>query len=491
MKKNAPKPNSRSTQKWEIDRRTFIKAGAATLTLPFLEAMLPSFVKAGGTANPTRYVCMYLASGTYIKSNDGAFWYPGATSAPLDRNNLPVVFQPFAANASDFSIIRGVENEERYNCQGTGGDHSTAVATYLSCLPYTDGGAATCTINGSSFDFEIAQKAGLKAIAMSAGGYDGYHPDLTPFDYGRTVSYVNGQQADCALNPYKLFYSLFAGISNAAQPPGQSISPSTLAIVRNKSILDHAISAINKLKTKVGTEDRRRLDDYFTSVRMLETSVNANPVSGAGCQIANPPDSSLNAEDHDGSGTDFPQRLKTFCDIIALAFKCNNAQVFSLMWEYENTNRKFSGTVPQELIYQGADMVNPGSHNEMAHWADNGADQYTERMNRCITRDRFYMSFVVYLMNALKAARDPSGSPILDNTIIQFGHGLHDGNHKVASIDSTTGLPMVLAGGRNLINPGQFHYLPSADLKDLYYTIGQKMGVGLSSFRGRSTLVNI
>src|SRR4051812_40281336 len=61
-----------------LDRRAFIRAGSATIALPLLEAMFPSSVAAAGAADPKRYVCFYIASGTYIRTNNGAFWYPAA-----------------------------------------------------------------------------------------------------------------------------------------------------------------------------------------------------------------------------------------------------------------------------------------------------------------------------------------------------------------------------------------------------------------------------
>jgi hypothetical protein len=400
------------------------------------------------------------------------------------------VFSPFASNVGDFSIVRGLDNRARYQCQGTGGDHSTAIATYLTSTPYTDGTSSACTINGSSLDQAMAANNGLKAYAMSASGYDGYHPDLTPFDYGRTVSYLNGQQADTWLNPYALFQSLFAGIPTmGAPPPPQSV------FVKNKSILDGAVASINKLKGMLGTADQQRVDDYYTSLRDFESTLTSGVDGGTGystaCIANNPPSTSLDNEDHTGTGLDFNARLTAFMDIISLAFKCNNAQMFSFLFEYENTNREFQNLIPSNLVVGGADMSTPGSHNEIAHWADGGTGEITERMNRCISRDRYYASMLMYLVNSLKSATDPSGARILDNTIIQFGHGLHDGNHNTDGMQTTTGLPTVLAGGRNFLSPGNFYAFPNNDMSDLLFTLNTKLGMGLPSFGGSTTKLAI
>ncbi len=498
-------------KKTTLTRRDVIKAGGITLALPFLEAMIPSIAKAAGAVDPKRYVCMYIPSGTYMKPNDGAFWQPRSAGL-LDSNNLPEVFRPFAGNAANFSILRGVKNSSQYQCQGITGGHASNVSTYLTCSPYSDGGAAFCTLTGSSFDQLLALQKGLKAYAMSGGGYDGYHPDLVNFDYGRTVSYLNGNQAETWLDPYKLFYSsgLFQNYDpNAVVAPAPGTAPTAAPqaplspFSRNKSILDNALSAISDLKSRLGAADRRRLDDYFTGLRNLEMSVVAlppppqpppnpggSPPPPNQCGGVTPPNLSLNNEDHSGNQDDFAARMKAFCDIMILSFKCDRAQVFSLMTEYENTNRRFRNLIPGNLVYGGANVDVPGSHNEMAHWGDGGAGEETERRNRCVSRDRFYMSFVDYLMTALKNSQDPSGSSILDNTIIQFGHGLEDGNHGFGG-GQAVGLPLILAGGRNMINPGNLYDLQGVDLKDLYFTLSQKFGMNISNFQGSSRIIEI
>lgn len=509
-------------KKWEIDRRTFIQAGGMTLALPFLEAMLPSIARAAGESDPKRFVSMYIASGTYMKPNGGAFWFPNQPG-PLNAGALPAVFQPFASNIGDLSILKGITNTTQSSCRGLGGSHSTAVATHLTCTPYTNGDSGACTIAGNSFDVEFANGLGGKSYAVSAGGPDGYHPDSTPFDYGRTVSYKNSQQHECYLNPYKLFYSagLFMGnpaSTQSVQMASVQATGSGSSLSRNRSILDSAYESIKALRGKVGKNDQMRIDDYFNGLREIEVALggvvrptptpgpgstpNPNPTptppqggGGGGmdatCTTQAGPSKALDNEDHSGNLTNFADRLKAFCDIILLAFKCNRAQTFSFMFEYENTPRRFMNLVPNNLKYGSADMGNSReSHIGMAHWGDNPAEEGVRR-DSLVTRDRFYMSYLIYLINGLKAARDPSGSPILDNTIIQLSHGLYDGNHGVGWQAGAEGLPMVVAGGRNVINPGNFYAYSNTDLKDLYYTIARKSGVNMGNFRGSTKMITL
>ncbi len=468
-----------------LARRSFLKAaGGFALAVPTLEAMFDNRALAAGDADPRRYICLYQASGSYLKANNGAFWYPGTTSGALDGANLPAVFSPFASNVNDLTIIRGLKNRARNQCGGKRGDHSTSVASYLTSAPYMNGDDPACTIRGDSFEQAMARANNLKPWALSAGGYDGYIADLTAFDYSRTVSYVGGQQANVFLNPVKLFATLFSGLPTGAPPAAKPP-----VFVRNRSILDSAVAGINKLKSKVGTADRLRVDAYYSGLRAFEaTYITADAgVPMSSCMVGAAPASSLNNEDHNGTGTDFGPRLKAFMDCMVLAMQCDVGQMFSLMLEYEGTNRQFKNQIPSNLVYQGANMDTPGSHNEIAHWSDGGTGEEAERSHRCVSRDRFYASQLVYLINALKRVNDPSGAPMLDNTIIQWGVGLEDGNHNTGGMQTTTGHPTVLAGGKNFLGLGRFVALPNNDLSDLYFTINSKLGMGLTSFGGSTT----
>ncbi|PWU14718.1 MAG: hypothetical protein C5B49_12690, partial [Bdellovibrio sp.] len=267
-------------------RRMFLKAGGVTLALPVLESLLPRSAWGAGAGDPKRYVCCYIASGTYVQPNQGANWYPAQTGQ-LNANSLPVVFSPFASSAGQFSIVRGLYNNAKENSNAPG-DHAAGPPTYLTCDQAINYNSNSCTVNNASFDQAIAKQNNLTAFAMSASGYDGYHPDQVAFDYGRTVSYLPGQQVETWLNPYKLFYS--SGLFGNFTPPAATTTPTPSGTptsmptptpsptpqnssAQDKSILDYVLQSIQNLQPKLGTEDKVRLDDYLTGIRTLETQL--------------------------------------------------------------------------------------------------------------------------------------------------------------------------------------------------------------------------
>ena len=496
------------TPKAFLSRRTFIRSGSALLALPALEAMIPQAVGATSIEDQKRWVFFYLANGTYMKENNGSNWQPGRTAGALSAASLPPVFQPFASQVADFSIIRGVHNTAKYFATDASGDyinnHPGAMASILTNTPIKNYQGPNCGISGNSLDIEMALKNNWNAYALSTKGPNYYIGD-SQFPYHVTPTYKNGAPiSDLWGNPYKLFTSPGLFMNTTTTPDQPSTPQPTLA--RTKSILDGAYRAIASLKEKVGAADKQRLDDYFSSLRSLEKTVTEMmpPIGAPMCSATNPVPTNLNNENPDGSGLDFGPRIKAFCDVIALSFKCNRAQIFSLVTQPEANDRRLNGNVPGTLNYKNSPVNDLITHNEIAHW-DGGQNLVGKEniINANISLDRFYVSFAMYLAQQLKSSTDPSGSPILDNTIIELAHGMMEGSHGFDTYGqgpdvvnqqryfNPQGMPLMLAGGRNMISPGNFHVFNDADLKDLHFTIASAMKSGLTAWRGSSRLLKI
>jgi hypothetical protein len=57
-------------------------------------------------------------------------------------------------------------------------------------------------------------------------------------------------------------------------------------------------------------------------------------------------------------------------------------------------------------------------------------------------------------------------------------------------MNTTTGLPTVLAGGKKLgLTPGNFYNMAGSDLSDLYFTLNQKLGMGMPSWAGSTKIL--
>ena len=458
---------------WTINRRRFLAGSGAAFLLPLFEQFAPRAKASATGADPKRFVSLYMPSGTYNLKGD-AVWYP--STGALSAGTLPLVLSPFAANLADFSILKHVGMSAR-NLAGQNhpAGHVSAVTTWLTSSVYTDPWNANhCTVPGPSVDQAIATAAGKPALVTHAGCH-GNDPDSTPFDYGNYVSYNNGKAIEPNKNPVDLYKGLFGSL---VTPP-----PAT-AIPKNHSVLDSALNDLKDLKSRLGVSDNLKLDDYLTGLRAIETKYFSAPGTPplAQCSPGAAPAASLNNVDNDGRFQDYVARVQAFFDVFVLAFKCDVTRSVSFMFDGDTSERTLNLQVPPGLNY-GNVALNGGNHSGVSHFSSNAMGR-----EKCISRDRLYVSLMMYLVNGLKAATDPSGSRILDNTLIFGGYAVDDGSHGAGG--PSEGAPIILAGGRNLIHPG-FSYEASFDLRDLHFTMANKMGLGINSFAGSSTLVGV
>ena len=470
---------------WRISRRTFISGLGVAFTLPLLESLAPRRAKAAGASDPRRFVSLYMPSGTYNVKGD-AVWYPAAGAL---TKNLPLVLSPFAANIGDFSVLmhprcsaRDNTGSSFYQITGRGAGHVSAVTTWLSQTGLTDPNSSQCSVPGSSFDQMVAD-ANKGSVLVMSGGCSSGSVDNTPFDYSNYVSYKSGQPLEPHKNPVDLYKNVFAGLvsTGGSTPPPP---PPASAAARNHSILDGAVGDIAELQGKLGKNDRAKLDDYFTSIRNLETKLyNAGVPVGGGCTGGMVPDASVDNVDQNGDlSASYITRVQAFFDMIVLAFKCDLVRAVSFMYDGDGCQRHFNGAVPPGLVYGNVSLT-AELHTGISHYGqnDNGRE-------KCITRDRFYMALMTYLLNGLKGATDPSGSPILDNTIVLGGFNVVDGNHNDGQEE---GVPMVVGGGRNFMHPGNCFDLAGADMKDLFYTFSTYLNMGVPNYQGSTKVLAI
>ena len=454
---------------WKIDRRRLLTGAGAIFALPLLESVVAKTAWAKGDPDPRRFVSLYMPNGTYNIRGD-AVWYPQAGAL---TGNLPEVLSPFKDHIGDFSVLMHPSCKAR-DSTGQGG-HVSAITTYLSQRVATDFGSTQCTVPGSSFDQRVADTT-QKPLLVLSGGCNTDNPDNTPFDYADYISFKNGQPNQPHKNPVALYKLMFA---NLVATPGKAVP----AAVRNRSILDSSLADIKDLQSKLGKNDNRKLDDYFTSVRALETKLSGiPPKTASGCSPGTSPGSALDNVDLNGNQSgNYISRVQAFFDMIVLAFKCDLVRSISFMFDGETCQRQ-NNPCPPNLLYNSASLTGV-LHTGISHYGQNGPGG----RDKTISRDRMYLSLFFYLLDALKQSTDASGSSILDNTIVLQGFGVEDGQHTNAA----EGVPMVVGGGRNFMHPGQCIDLAGADMTDLFYTFSTYLQLGWSSFEGSSRLLNL
>ena len=132
-------------------------------------------------------------------------------------------------------------------------------------------------------------------------------------------------------DPQQAFDRMFA---NAAQPTMSSADAAKRLAMR-KSVLDHVIAEAQSLSTKLSTSDKSKLDEFTTSLRDLETRIQALSSSSMSCAPPARPAASvpLNFDRGVTPSTILQGHVPVFIDLMAVAFQCDITRaITSSLW---------------------------------------------------------------------------------------------------------------------------------------------------------------
>lgn len=419
-------------------RRTFLGGASVLVALPALGIFNMARPARSGRGTPPRRLLVYFLPNGRVPAN----WIPPESGSEF---SFPAALAPFAPLKADLISMSGLFHTSATKSAGTG-DHALGTGSILNCAPYPDGG-----LHG---DISMDQVL-VKALA-TAGVPPTRFPSLQwgagepmACDFGASCSYTQsiswaGPQAPLApvINPLTAFNQMFAGSNEGATAEAQAVRRASL-----KSVLDYVLADADSLSVQLGAEDRLKLDEYFTSVRELETRL-TNPAGM--CESGPAPADAL----------DYPGRVQAFNDLIALAFQCNQSQVITFMLE--------NGLSGRSHPFLGA----PGGHHGLTHGAgDNPSAQL-------LILETWQAQQAANLATRLKSMPDIDGSFILDNTAMLVLTDMGDGG----SHDHTS-LSQVLLGrcGGALKTNQALHY-PGAPLGNMYVSLLRAFGVDTTTF---------
>lgn len=438
-----------SKPKWAIHRRAFLKGFGASISLPFLEAMLP-FAKASAQSAaqiPPRMVYIWFDLGVHRDD-----WLPGGSG---QNWTLPSVLSPLQAHKNNITMLRRVRNYYGDSHNEGGGDHARSIGTFLTCAhsrygnghnsadfglptpntarlshegPQDTAGFAAFharaygnKIQGSAD--QIAARLAwnnayqIKSLQMRrGGGGDSHHNSVN-----QNLSWTS---YNTPAPRYQDLHSMFDAIFQR-RPVDDGSTANLRAAELDKSILDTVGPTVTKLNTLVGREDRLRLEKYLTEVRELERKISSTrPAGGKECGLTTgdrPPTAAPRFDDH----------IRMTLSLYVKAFQCDITRVTTHGWDYGNFSflRDAAGrTLDRE------------PHNEYSH--HNGRVESVDALRRI---NRFWAELFAGFLTEMKQADNNFSGTLLDNSQILFGCGMQDGNRH-DSDNSITELPIVIAG---------------------------------------------
>src|SRR5439155_43423 len=199
-------------------------------------------------------------------------WTPEAAGADF---KLPFILEPLQPFQKELNVLSGLTlDKARPNGDGPG-DHARAMSAFLTgSQPRKTSGADIRA--GLSVDQFAAQKVGTKTkfASLELGCDRGLQAGNCDSGYSCAYSANISWRSDSTpmakeIDPRLVFERLFTD-----GPPGEVKESQYKRNEYKKSILDFVADDANRLKNKVSATDQRKLDEYLTGVRELETGIN-------------------------------------------------------------------------------------------------------------------------------------------------------------------------------------------------------------------------
>ena len=374
-----------------ISRRALLRGAGVALALPLLDVMAPVTARAQAGGVPRRMfgICNNLGL------LPGDFFPTG----PAGREYTP---SPYLKILEDyrkhFTVFSGVSHPN------VDGGHPADIS-FLTAAPHPASGSFRNTI---SLDQYIAERIGIQTrfpsltLAVNTGA--------------RSLSWTG---SGVAIPPEQSAANVFRQMFVQGTP--KEVEAKMAELDTGRSILDAVADQARDLERKVGPGDRARLDQYFTSVRDLESRLQASK----GWERKPKPVVTEPEPRDPASPTQYMAKVAAMYSLVRLAFETDSTRSVTLMLDSVST---------PVLEIKGV-TISDGYHNLSHH------GKSEEKLKQLRIIDSWHMRLLAELFKGLQGVPE-GGETLLDRTMVLYGSNLGDAN-----AHSTSNMPMLLAGG--------------------------------------------
>jgi hypothetical protein len=439
----------------KLNRRTVLKGalgGAAIgVALPFLDVFLNGngqALAATGQRIPVRFGTWIWGCG-YIPER----WIPTKTGKDYD---LPPDLEPLKDHKSNLAIFSGYD----VKLDGVANKpHITGCLGLRTGIPVPNESVRAPTIDVIIGD-AISAGSRFSSIEVSTSGID------------RSYSFrAAGSANPSEVSPLKLYQRIFG--EGFQDPNAATFTPDPRTMVR-KSVLSAVSEDRQRLMRTVGADDRRRLEEYFTSIRHLEDQLALQLQPPARVENFTKPDAPPNVP-MDSEVSNVMVTHKLMAGLLAKALQCNQTKVINVLLSDTTSNLRRAGSSTTHHTLTHEEPVNPKlGYQEQVGWF--------AQQSMVAWKD---------FLDALTAIKEGDGT-LLDNCLI-FAHS----DCSIAKAHAVEGIPMMVAGragGR--IRTG-FHLAGNADpATRVGLTLQQAMGLqverwGVQSMETKRTITEL
>jgi Protein of unknown function (DUF1552) len=429
-----------------LSRRTLLRSAAATLALPWLDAMGP-LARAAGAAPPARLAFLYLGTGWNTRE-----LFPKTPGAAHEVTRL---LRPLEPHRGAFTVLSGMFLE-------FGGSH-TGDNTFL-----TGSDAAFRPLAGKEYKNSIS----CDQVAAKVMAKDTRFPSLELSErrgtgFGgqglRTLAWSEeGVPLSAECDPHVIFGRL-AGVDG----PEQRLAAER-RIRERRSLLDGMAEASAALQRQLGPSDRARLDQYLTSVREVERQLDREvawmktPKPRVDPTVARAFGTSMHPET---PNFDYHAYAAMMYDLIALAWQTDSTRVVTYV-------------VRRELMSCYPGLTASTDYHSLTH---HGEDP--KKLDELARIDTIYMEQLAGFLTKLRSIKEADGT-LLDRSIVGVGSGMGMGH-------SRNQLPCLVAGGAKLglRHRGFVRYDADTPLANLWATMLDRAGVPRVKLPGATGLL--
>ena len=376
--------------RWQMSRRQMLRGLGACIALPLLDCMasLPA------PSKPKRSVFLYIPNGvntlTWQIEKAGADYEFTAPLKPLEKHR------------ADITPISGLHHPMVL------GKHHNCEKVWLTGANVPgDGGAFRNTV---SADQLIADAQGVATRFSS----------LEMAIEGTSLAWSkDGIQIPAERNTQQIFNMLFGVEKDGKETIRRRLS-------RRGSILDLVAGDAKRVNSKLGSEDRSKLDEYLTAVRQVEERTRRADEWLNVPKPAVPADEAARLQ-RKLSMAEAGEYYRLFYDLMVMALRTDSTRVITCGIGSEGNT---SG-IPEIGILQTR-------HGLSHHNGD------PEQLRRLTQTDTFLVDQFSYFLDQLKSHREENGT-LLDTTQVLWGSGMAYGHSH-----GNANLPTILAGGKAL-----------------------------------------
>ena len=370
-----------------IPRRTILRGAGASITLPFMESLLPRSSQAVEQASQTpRLAVVTVPFGMVVDK-----FHPMTTGKDYE---LSQTLQPLAKHRGDFTAFSNFDH-------GVRGGHAANHALLSGVLSTERAGYPDGNI---SIDQRAAELV----------GHNTRFPSLVFWQQGMSFTRT-GVRVPAVEKPSDAFRLMF--VDDTAEKKKFDRA----ALDSSGSILDAVLSDAKGFKKQLGHEDQDKLEEYFSSIRETEKKLALAEqwIDQPKPKVSDPSVKKIGAGARDeNTGGNL---VGVWLDLMFLALQTDSTRVVSMA--VENCN-------------WGLDGVTESYHTLSHH------GQREDRLSQLAIVEKFLMENFAGFLTKLKETKQADGTPLLNSTQVLFGSGLGSGSRH-----SNDNLPILLAGG--------------------------------------------